>query len=410
MHILILTPLFPAIDLWSDPHYQEPRTRFLYYYAAEWVRQGHRVTVIHSPLRFPRLYTAILRIAGRVGGPLCRWARFAQNPRAFTPARYQADGITVIRHPIPKFVPHRELPAAVRQRYARMVLAEVRELPARPDVVLSDWLSPSLHAAVMLRNTLGCPFYQILHQSDFRYLARGGAAMRAQLGLASGFLHRSRALQDVFRQTGIPSSFDASMFSGIPSDIVPGEPRTSVRQLIYVGSLRKTKHVHTLLEALARLRSEAWSLVIVGQGEDLLRLKALTANLGLSHQVTFTGHLPREAVFAQMRMADGLVMISRETFGMVYVEAMSQGCVVIGARGQGIDGIVTHGRNGFLVEVGDRDGLAETLRHVLAAPASEVGSITRAAIATAMQMRDDVLAATILERIQSHIRSQSDAG
>ena len=42
------------------------------------------------------------------------------------------------------------------------------------------------------------------------------------------------------------------------------------------------------------------------------------------------------------------IMISKnETFGLVYLEAMARGCITIGSRNQGIDGVINHGVNGF---------------------------------------------------------------
>ena len=37
-----------------------------------------------------------------------------------------------------------------------------------------------------------------------------------------------------------------------------------------------------------------------------------------------------------------------ETFGMVYLEAMSQGCITICTKDDGISGIIKNGENGFL--------------------------------------------------------------
>ena len=55
-----------------------------------------------------------------------------------------------------------------------------------------------------------------------------------------------------------------------------------------------------------------------------------------------------------IRNADCFVMVSsREAFGLVYLEAMAKGCIVIGTKGQGIEGIVKHGENGFLCKARD---------------------------------------------------------
>ena len=52
-----------------------------------------------------------------------------------------------------------------------------------------------------------------------------------------------------------------------------------------------------------------------------------------------------------MRESDVFVLPSvGETFGMVYLEAMSQGCITVCTKGDGIDGIIKNGENGFLTE------------------------------------------------------------
>lgn len=69
----------------------------------------------------------------------------------------------------------------------------------------------------------------------------------------------------------------------------------------------------------------------------------------LDKNVTFTGHLPQHEVYEKMRQSDIFVLPSvGETFGMVYLEAMASGCIVVGTKDDGIDGIIKDGENGFL--------------------------------------------------------------
>jgi len=56
---------------------------------------------------------------------------------------------------------------------------------------------------------------------------------------------------------------------------------------------------------------------------------------------------------------------SYEGLGCVYLEAMSSGKPAIGCRGQGIDEIIEHGRNGLLISPGNQAELAESLRVIL---------------------------------------------
>jgi glycosyltransferase involved in cell wall biosynthesis len=51
--------------------------------------------------------------------------------------------------------------------------------------------------------------------------------------------------------------------------------------------------------------------------------------------------------------------------GRVVVEAFCRGRAVVGARGGGIEDLVTHGENGLLFPSDDADGLARALVRVL---------------------------------------------
>ncbi len=57
-----------------------------------------------------------------------------------------------------------------------------------------------------------------------------------------------------------------------------------------------------------------------------------------------------------------------EGLGCVYLEAMSAGKPVIACRGQGIEEIIQHGTNGFLIDPGDVHRLGTTLSTLLADP------------------------------------------
>ena len=60
-----------------------------------------------------------------------------------------------------------------------------------------------------------------------------------------------------------------------------------------------------------------------------------------------------------------LVPSSAETFGMVYLEAMSQGVPVLYTRGQGFDGQFPEGEAGFSVVCGDTAQQAQMLREIV---------------------------------------------
>ncbi|MHB8636571.1 MAG: glycosyltransferase family 4 protein [Fimbriimonadaceae bacterium] len=137
---------------------------------------------------------------------------------------------------------------------------------------------------------------------------------------------------------------------------VPGVVRD--RDLLFVGRLLTSKGVDTLIHAAAVLRPQRANLTmtVVGGGPEETNLRALTADLGLTDTVTFTG--PKTGAALCVEMSRHIVAVvpsrSRETFGIVALEAMACGCVVIGSHQGGITEAIGFGGPIFAVDDIDR--------------------------------------------------------
>ena len=133
----------------------------------------------------------------------------------------------------------------------------------------------------------------------------------------------------------------------------------------YVGRLTAAKGVMDLLAAFERLELPK-SFLIVGEGG--LRPNLLTAvrKLGLEDSVKLVGYRPRSEVPDYMSAMDVLVLPSRytpswrEQFGLVLIEAMLCGVLVIGSNVGGIPNTI--GDAGILFPSGDVATLATHLR------------------------------------------------
>lgn len=137
--------------------------------------------------------------------------------------------------------------------------------------------------------------------------------------------------------------------------------------IVSVSSLIQRKHIDTVLRALAGLDvHQPWKYTVIGEGDERLKLEALAGQLGIDSRVRFTGLLPRERVIAELKQAHVFVLISSlETFGLVYLEAMAAGLLTIGAKNEGIDGIIHHYKNGFLSPAGQSKPLTTILEHII---------------------------------------------
>lgn len=133
---------------------------------------------------------------------------------------------------------------------------------------------------------------------------------------------------------------------------------------LQVGNLIPLKKNDITIRAFAALRQRypLALLTIIGDGPEREKLEALCDELDIDEAVRFTGHIPNGEVLAEMGKARFFIMPSSpEGFGIVYLEAMASGCVVIGTAGEGIDGFIVSGKNGFLVPPNDPEAI---VRHV----------------------------------------------
>lgn len=137
--------------------------------------------------------------------------------------------------------------------------------------------------------------------------------------------------------------------------------------ILTVGALIERKNHHISLKALAHLKDSAdWTYTVIGDGEERPKLEMMVKQLGLSGRVEFKGILPRREVLKEMSRSHIFLLVSHmETFGLVYLEAMATGNIVIGAEAEGIDGIIVNGQNGFLSPAGDVESLTLLLENIM---------------------------------------------
>lgn len=100
--------------------------------------------------------------------------------------------------------------------------------------------------------------------------------------------------------------------------------------LLFVGRLIPKKGVHILIDALAGLRPKAQpDLVIVGDGPERNRLRAMAKQLGVEASVRFTGFVAPSDLSQWYVAADAFALPSAETWGVVVAEALAAGTPVI---------------------------------------------------------------------------------
>lgn len=140
--------------------------------------------------------------------------------------------------------------------------------------------------------------------------------------------------------------------------------------ILFFGSLVPYKGPEILLQAFNILKKKFKSLVLVYAGRGPLEntLEILSREMKLENQVIFAGFIPEELKPIYYCAADiyCLPSITRaESFGITNLEAMASGRPIVASRLGGIPDIVKDGENGFLVEPGNPQDLAQTLETLL---------------------------------------------
>ena len=111
-------------------------------------------------------------------------------------------------------------------------------------------------------------------------------------------------------------------------------------------------------------------LVIVGRGNDVERLRAKAASLGIGDAVLFSGFASDATVAALLDRVALFTMPSRgEGFGLVYLQAMRHARPVIASVHDAAGDVVLDGETGLLVDHDDRAALADAVATLLTDPA-----------------------------------------
>jgi glycosyltransferase involved in cell wall biosynthesis len=139
------------------------------------------------------------------------------------------------------------------------------------------------------------------------------------------------------------------------------------RQLIFVGRLVSDKGVGLLLDAIKSLNPKP-RLTIAGDGPERGALQRRVADLGLQSQVDFVGQQHGEQLAKLLRQHQVLVVPSlwQEPFGIVALEGIACGCIVVGSAGGGLAEAI--GPCGLTFPNGDADALANAIAKLLADP------------------------------------------
>jgi phosphatidylinositol alpha-mannosyltransferase len=155
------------------------------------------------------------------------------------------------------------------------------------------------------------------------------------------------------------------LFNGIEVErFAKATPAPSTRPTIFfIGRHEERKGLAVLLDALRHLPRD----VTVWVGGSGPQTEALRARHGGDPRIVWLGRLSDDDVAARMRGADVFCAPSLhgESFGIVLLEAMAAGAVVVASALDGYSNVATHDVDALLTPPGDSDALAAALQTAL---------------------------------------------
>ena len=180
--------------------------------------------------------------------------------------------------------------------------------------------------------------------------------------------------------TGISVSHAVAAHVSTPSKVIPNTYREDVfytmpaiardRELVFLGRLVSSKGADLLLHALANLKKRGLrpGLTVVGGGPEEDNLRQLSKDLEIDGQIEFAGVKAEAELASILNGHKILVAPSRwqEPFGIVALEGIACGCVVVGSEGGGLKDAI--GPCGVTFPNGNVEALAGVLADLLAEP------------------------------------------
>lgn len=253
---------------------------------------------------------------------------------------------------------------------------------AKLDIFHVHYAIPHASAAYMARQILlekgiDVPVITTLHGTDITLVGRDATyepVVTYSINQSCGVTAVSESLrQATFKHFDIkneieviPNFIDFSRFKKTNKDhfkkaIAPNGEKI----LVHTSNFRPVKRVEDVINVFSKVSKVIPAkLLMIGDGPERQPAEALARSLCTSLDVRFLGK--QEAVEELLAVADVFLMPSEtESFGLAALEAMACELPVVSSNAGGIPEVNIDGVTGFLLDVGDVDGMAKRTLELL---------------------------------------------
>jgi len=247
----------------------------------------------------------------------------------------------------------------------------IRRPQSRTLLNLLRWCDVYFHNNISLRTAWPLLFVQrpwiVTHQTWVPSASARGLAGRLKRYVFAQSINISISTA-IAAELPTPSVVIGNPYDSLVFRELPDVPKD--RDLVFCGRLVADKGADILLKALGILERIGLypKLSIIGAGPEESNLRSMTRALGLQGQITFEGKKSGHELAQRLNAHRIMVVPSiwREPFGIVALEGLASGCVVVGSADGGLKEAI--GPCGVTYPNGDAEALAALIEGLLRSP------------------------------------------
>jgi glycosyltransferase involved in cell wall biosynthesis len=233
--------------------------------------------------------------------------------------------------------------------------------------------------ALLAKRKYGKPYFVTIRNTDVNIFMKKSSLFRALgkliISESDGFI----SLSPAYYEGQIKSLFNKDFIDNVKHKhhIVPNgaddfwfdnkllnKEKGSPLRILFVGRVSYNKNLKAVIDSCNHLSAKGKNIELHVLGDGPL-LKSFTEEIS-KYPIIYHGYVnDKNKLLNHYRESDILVVPSfTESFGLVYVEAMTQSLPVIYTKGQGFDGFFDSGIYGFAVNPNDSYEIAEKIDEI----------------------------------------------
>lgn len=395
--------------MYPDP--LRPGTEVCHYYTREWQKMGYNVIVVNMRSMFPRIYTDMATLFPKLAKKYV--GNHVEMDRNMNIIPHKVDDIQVYSIPVFKYIPHGKYPQKSIYKVINIIENIIKDNNFKPDAIIGHFFNPTTEVIYELKKihktAKTCIVFHEGPGGMQKHYSKNAKEILNSFDIL-GFRHKSMKewYENVFgkfNKTFVCYSGTKPTYLETATKSDKNFTNNSLTKFLYVGQFTYNKCVKSNVEALNICYPQKdFHFTCIGSGGTALEeIKEFINNENLNDKISFTGQIDRDEIIKYYDENQCFIMISKsEAFGLVYLEAMARGCICVGTRGQGIDGVIIDGENGFLCNGGDSKELAQIINHINSLSGEEKQRISENARHTAEELSDYNVAKMYIENVMKN--------